>query len=118
MAASAVPSGEGAASTDVQLRALVVRGFRFLDPRDENGDVLAVVGVRAHHDVLDVVRLDSEDDAVAMRLPATEDVLAPRQVLWQEYGSAHQVLGAMLDLPDSHGDQATDLLVVSRRVSA
>lgn len=118
MAASAESSVEGATSTDVQLRTLVVRGFRFMDPRDENGDVLAVVGVRAHHDVLDVVRLDSEDDAVAMRLPAEEDVMAPRQVLWQEYGSAHQVLGAMLELPDDHDGEASGLLIANSRASA
>lgn len=100
MATSAASSPGEATSTDVQLRALVARGFRFIDPRDDNGDILAVVGVRAHRDVLDVVRLNSEDDAVAARMPSDEDVLAPRRVFWQETGSAYHVLAAMLALPD------------------
>lgn len=108
MATSAASSPDGSTSTDVQLRALVARGFRFIDPRDDNGEILAVVGVRAHRNVLDVVRLNSEDDAVATRMPADEDVLAPRRVFWQETGSAHQVLGAMLALPD---DRISGLLL-------
>ena len=89
-----------ATSTDAQLRALVARGFRFIDPRDENGDVIAVVGVRAHHDVVDVVQLHGEDEVVAARMPTNQDVLAPRQVFWREVGPAQEVLGAMLALPD------------------
>lgn len=115
MAASAASSVEGTTSTDVQLRALVARGFRFIDPRDENGDIIAVVGVRSHHDIVDVVRLNSEDDAVAVRMPADEDVRAPRRVFWQETGPAHLVLSAMLALSD---DQVSGRLIVSRRASA
>lgn len=115
MPASAVSSAEGTTSTDAQLRVLVARGFRFIDPRDENGDIVAVVGVRAHHEVIDVVRLNAEDDAVAARLPADQDVLAPRRVLWQEAGPAHRVLGAMIALPD---DRAVDQLIVPSRASA
>ena len=96
----AASTGFSATSTDAQLRALVARGFRFVDPRDENGDVVAVVGVRAHHDVVDVVQLHGEDEAIAARMPADQDVLAPRQVFWREVGPAHEVLGAMLALPD------------------
>ncbi|MCT2588081.1 hypothetical protein [Actinophytocola gossypii] len=99
MAASAT-SRPGATSTDDQLRALVARGFRFVDPRDEHGDVVAVVGVRAHHDVVDVVQLNDEDDVVASRMPADQDVMAPRRVFWQETGPAHEVLAKLLDLPD------------------
>lgn len=97
MAASPVHT---ATSTDAQLRALVARGFRFMDPRDENGEVVAVVGVRAHHDVVDVVQLHSEDEVVAARMPTNQDVLAPRHVFWREVGPAQEVLSAMLALPD------------------
>jgi hypothetical protein len=110
MAASAVSSSDGSTSTDVQLRALVARGFRFVDPRDDEGEILAVVGVRAHHDVIDVVRLNSEDDAVAARIPSDQDVMAPRQVFWREAGPAHAVLDAMLALPD---DAFLGLLVIT-----
>jgi hypothetical protein len=106
MAASPVHT---ATSTDAQLRALVARGFRFIDPRDENGDVVAVVGVRAHHDVVDVVQLHGEDEVVAARMPTNQDVLAPRQVFWREVGPAQEVLGAMLALPD---DRTPGLLLL------
>ncbi|GAB3447998.1 hypothetical protein [Actinophytocola sediminis] len=111
MAARGRSSADGATDTDAQLRTLVARGFRFIDPRDDNGDILAVVGIRAHDDVIDVVRLNSEDDVVASRMPADDDVMAPRRLLWQEAGSADLVLGAMLALPDRQ-------LIVPGRVSA
>lgn len=115
MAASAASRTNTAASTDAQLRALVARGFRFIDPRDDNGDVVAVVGVRAHRDVVDVVQLFGEDEVVAARMPTNQDVLAPRQVYWREIGPAHEVLGAMLALPD---DRTPGMLLVPTRVSA
>lgn len=112
MAASAASRMCTATSTDNQLRALVARGFRFIDPRDENGDVVAVVGVRAHHNVVDVVQLHGEDDVVAARLPTDEDFLAPRRVFWREVGPAHEVLGKMLELPDDR--LPGSLLILSR----
>jgi hypothetical protein len=87
-------------STEEQLRRLVARGFRFIDPRDDDGEVLAVVGVRAHDNVIDVVRLHGEDDAVASRMPGDEDVLAPTTVFWRHTGSAGEVLDELLALPD------------------
>jgi hypothetical protein len=95
-------TGTAALSVDGQLRALVDRGFRFVDPRDEHGDVLAVVGVRAHDDVVDVVELRGEDDAVASRMPPDQDFLAPRRVYWREQGPASVVLARLLFLPDDH----------------
>jgi hypothetical protein len=62
--------------------------------------VLAVVGVRAHHNVIDVVRLHSEDDAIASRVPSDENILAPTRVFWRQQGPAHEVLGELLALPD------------------
>ena len=104
-----------AMSVDVQLRALVGKGFRFVDPRDERGDVLAVVGVRAHDDVLDVVELHGEDDAVATRMPTDQDLLAPRCVHWREQGPASVVMAKLLALPD---DYVPGMLHVSARLSA
>ncbi|OLR91682.1 hypothetical protein BJP25_26205 [Actinokineospora bangkokensis] len=83
------------------LRTLVARGFEFLHPRDAEGDLVAVVGVRAHHGVIDVVRLHAEDDVTALRLPGdTLDVLNPTTVLWERTGWATTVLRLLIDLPD------------------
>jgi len=86
--------------TEDQILELRARGFYFIDPRDEGGEVVAVVGVRAHHNVIDVVRLHSEDDAIASRVPSDENILAPTRVFWKQEGSASQVLREMLALPD------------------
>ena len=96
------PTGSAAPSVDSQLRALVGRGFRFADPRDESGEVLAVVGIRVHDEVVDVVELRGEDDAVATRMPRGQDILAPRQVYWRAQGPASVVLARLLFLTDDH----------------
>jgi hypothetical protein len=89
-------------SVDAQLRALVRRGFQFVDPRDEHGDVLAVVGVRAHDDVIDVIELHGEDNTIATRMPPDQDVLAPRRIYWREQGPASVVMSKLLFLADDH----------------
>jgi hypothetical protein len=96
-------TGESSSSTEDQLRALRARGFQFIDPRDADGEVVAVIGVRAHHNVIDVVRLKGEDDVTASRLPGDADILAPATVFWQQTGSACEVLGKLLALPDERG---------------
>jgi hypothetical protein len=95
-------TGTAAQSVDAQLRALVRRGFQFVDPRDEHGDVMAVVGVRAHDDVIDVIELHGEDDTVATRMPSDQDVLAPRRIYWREQGPASVVMAKLLFLADDH----------------
>ena len=87
-------------STEEQILELRARGFYFIDPRDEGGEVVAVVGVRAHDNVIDVVRLHSEEEAIASRVPNDEDILKPSRVFWRQVGPAHEVLGEMLALPD------------------
>ncbi|HVW44553.1 MAG TPA: hypothetical protein VHC18_24695 [Amycolatopsis sp.] len=88
-------------AAEVRLLGLIDRGYRFLHPCDEEGAVVAVVGVRAHHAVVDVVRLDGEDDVTAVRVPADEpDVFAPGKVLWRSHGDACEVLDELLALPD------------------
>ncbi|WP_424188830.1 DUF397 domain-containing protein [Actinokineospora sp. G85] len=90
-------------TTEDHLRALVARGYEFLHPRDAEGNITAVVGVRAHHDVVDVIRLHAEDDAIATRVPMdTEDVLNPTTVLWTRTGWAVDVLHALSGLPEDH----------------
>jgi hypothetical protein len=100
MSAAVEHAGDSPDNPAGQLLALRARGFRFIDPRDEKGDVVALVGVRAHDDVIDVVRLHGEDHVVASRLPDDADVLAPEKVYWQRTGPAREVLGKMLALPD------------------
>jgi hypothetical protein len=90
-------------SVDTRLLDLIDRGYRFLHPRDDEGSLVAVVGVRAHGSVVDVLCINAEDDAVATRVPGDEaDVLAPRKMLWRCRGNAHEVLDELLALPDNY----------------
>jgi hypothetical protein len=100
----------GESDTDEQIRQLVARGFRFIDPRDDNGEVVALVAVRAHDDVIDIVHLRAEDDVVASRMPSTENVWAPTKVFWQQTGSASEVLGKLLALSD---DRTSHLVIAT-----
>lgn len=91
-----------ATGIEAALRRLVARGFQFLHPRSAEGSLVAVVGVRAHDDVVDVVALRAAEDAKATRMPADEpDVLAPSRVQWEVSGSADTVMNALLALPDT-----------------
>lgn len=84
------------------LQHLIERGFQFVHPRDANGEVLAVVGVRVHDGVVDVVRLHAADDVLATRIPCGEDILEPTTVLWKASGSVQAVLEQVLALPEDH----------------
>lgn len=96
-------SAEITTSIEDQLRGLVERGFQFVHPTDGDGQLAAVVGVRAHNGVVDVVKLHDENDVHAMRMPGDEtDILTPRKVLWQRSGFVGAVLDAVLTLPDDH----------------
>ena len=84
-----------------RLQTLMARGFQFVHPRTAEGALVAVVGVRAHDDVIDVVRLNAEDDAEAMRIPGDEqDVLAPSTRLWSRSGDTFSVLDELLGLSE------------------
>ncbi|HKS46235.1 MAG TPA: hypothetical protein VJT49_14210 [Amycolatopsis sp.] len=90
-----------------RLQDLIDRGYRFIHPRDGEGRVIAVVGIRPHHSVVDVVRINAEDDVVASRMPGDEmDVLDPAKVLWRRAGRAEQVLDELLALPDQEDSAA------------
>lgn len=111
-------SSEAATQTDdidARLRELVARGFQFIPPRDADGEVVALIGVRGHDDVIDVVQICSEDDVVATRMPSDEeDVFAPSTVTWQTMGPAADVLADLLALPDRPGTASSRLHVVAR----
>ncbi|WP_116204925.1 hypothetical protein [Amycolatopsis circi] len=83
------------------LQRLIDRGYQFVHPTNESGEVQAVVGVRVHDNVVDVVRLNAEDDVEATRLPGSEqNIFAPASTLWRSRGEASQVLGEVLALPE------------------
>lgn len=89
--------------TDIEsgLQELINRGYQFVHPTDETGEVLAVVGVRVHDNVVDVVRLNAEDDVTATRMPGTEEnIFEPEKWLWRSRGEAAVVLTELLALPD------------------
>ena len=88
-------------TTDLRLAELVAKGFRFMHPRNSDGHVVAVIGVRAHHNVIDVVWLRGEDDAIATRMPGDEtNFLTPTRIAWRSAGAAGEVLSELLGLPD------------------
>jgi hypothetical protein len=84
------------------LQELLARGYQFVHPADETGEVVAVIGVRMHDDVVDVVRLNAEDDVEATRVPGTEEnIFEPERWLWRRRGDGATVLNAVLNLPDA-----------------
>ncbi|GAA4620362.1 hypothetical protein [Saccharopolyspora hordei] len=83
------------------LQALVARDFQFAHPRDADGGIVAVVGIRVHRGVFDILQLFGEHDADAARVPGDEpDVLFPKKVLWRTTGSAREVINELLALSD------------------
>lgn len=84
------------------LSKLINRGYRFVHPRNADGEVVAVVGVRALDTVTDVVRINAEDDVIATRTPSQEEnVLEPHTVLWRCHGDLGTVVAAVLALDDN-----------------
>lgn len=101
-----------------RLEQLVGRGFHFAHPSDEHGDIAAVIGVRAHNAVIDIVQLRGEYDVEAMRIPEDEvDIMLPRTVLWRDTGAAAAVLDAMLDLADPAPERAVRTVRSRERAS-
>ncbi len=100
------------------LQALIARDFHFAHPRASDGSLIAVVGIRAHHGVIDIVQLYGENDADAARIPGEEpDVLFPKTVLWRTVGAADEVIAEALELADpepEHSGQAGGCWVPTR----
>lgn len=93
---------------EATLGRLIARGYRFVHPRDAEGELVTVVGVRMHESVVDVVRLDAEDDVTATRMPYDEpNVLEPKQVLWRRTGDMDDVVDELLELPDDEYAEPT-----------
>lgn len=84
-----------------RLRKLIALGYRFVHPRNAGGHVVAVTGVRTHHDVIDVFQLYGENAANAARMSCDEaDILSPRSVMWRTSGNAADVIDELIGLPD------------------
>lgn len=100
-------SPDWAEATEQRLRELIALGYKFVHPTGPDGALRAVVGVRVHDTVIDVVRLHAENDVIATRIPAGEvDILAPRKVLWEASGHVRTVLDELLSLPEENADGA------------
>ncbi len=92
-----------------KLRELMANGYRFVHPRNTHGHVVAVTGIRAHHDVVDVFQLYGEQAANAVRMPRSEkDILSPKCVLWRASGSPGDVIDDLLGLADPVEAPAAD----------
>lgn len=88
-------------TAEAALNRLIAGGYRFVHPRDADGEVVEVVGVRAHGPVIDVVRIGAEDEVEATRMPGDEvDILAPQKVLWSRSGQIKDVVDGLLSLAD------------------
>jgi hypothetical protein len=96
-----LPSVQPVSTIDDRLVALRAAGFHFATDHDTDGGIVALIGVRAHHGVVDIVWIRGEDDADAARVPGDEsNVLAPETVLWRAGGPTDRVLDDLLALPD------------------
>lgn len=90
-----------------RLRRLVARGFQFIHPTGPEGTLEAVVGVRVHDNVIDVLQLHAENDVRAARMSPNEaNVLAPKAAFWQSVGHVATVLDELRALPDRRGRRA------------
>jgi hypothetical protein len=84
-----------------RLRMLRALAFLFARTRDASGAVIALVGIRLHHGVIDVLQIYSEDDADAIRMPSAGlDGRDGSSVLWSASGAPDEVIDAVLGLPD------------------
>jgi hypothetical protein len=98
------PAGDLPRPIAERLHALRAMGFRFATQQGKTGGIVALMGVRAHHGIVDIVQLYGENDADAVRVPADEpDILFPRTVLWRTSGAAGRVMDDLMGLPDPAG---------------
>jgi hypothetical protein len=83
---------------DDGLRALLARGFRFRDLRDERDDVFVIVGSYGWPTCYDRLHIYSEDQAIAARAvpSARGDV---DDVVWTYEDGALATIRALLELP-------------------
>ncbi|MER7012842.1 hypothetical protein ABT324_15605 [Saccharopolyspora sp. NPDC000359] len=88
--------------SSIRLRQLVARGFRLMPPiRDADGELMALVYVRPHGDIVDVVELRGEDDVRAARVSQEQGLsTSPTIAEWHAVGAACEVLDQVLALPE------------------
>lgn len=98
--------------TDISsgLTAMRANHFEFAADHDEEGAVVALMGVRVHHGVIDIFELHGEDDATATRFPdrnlhlngrdllSERNIMLARTTLWHTHGSASSVIDDLLNL--------------------
>ncbi|WP_190816862.1 hypothetical protein [Saccharopolyspora pogona] len=93
-------SAEGHDDSCARLHALVDRGFRLMPPvRDSDGELMALIYVRPHGAIVDVVELRGEDDVRAARV-SRDHHLRDDDAYWRTAGSACDVLDQVLALPE------------------
>lgn len=62
----------GSVGMNRHLRVMRALGYRFGTSSDDTGLVVALVGARVHHGVIDIVQFYGEHDADATRISCTE----------------------------------------------
>jgi len=99
---------------ETPIHQLIDAGYRFVHPRDAAGNVVSVVGIRAHHNVVDIVRINGIDDVTAIRTAADDpdmfdpDISESDNALWQQTGWVNEVVGNLLALADDEYSPALD----------
>jgi hypothetical protein len=113
-------TGREGAPDGISARLQVMRAlnFEFATDQAPDGSIEALVGVRVHGGVIDIVELYGEDEATATRLPDSEpNIMLARTVLWHTRGTAYEVIDALLALPDPQHQTPHSTPRRGRRVS-
>ncbi|MCI2418124.1 hypothetical protein MOQ72_11865 [Saccharopolyspora sp. K220] len=95
-------SFEAHPDSSIRLRQLMARGFRLMPPvRDTDGELMALIYVRPHGDIIDIVELRGEDDVRAARVSRKDGIRDdPSTAQWRTAGAACDVLDQVLALPE------------------
>ncbi|WP_093415951.1 hypothetical protein [Saccharopolyspora flava] len=85
------------------LRQLVLRGFQLMPPvRDGSGELEALIYVRPHGDVIDIVEVLAEDHVRAARVPRRGEIRTDDSAAyWRVAGGVIEVVDQVLALPES-----------------
>lgn len=98
-------SSEDAGEPDpsMRLRQLVLRGFQLMPPvRDGTGELEALIYVRPHGDVIDIVEVLAEDHVRAARVPRRGEIRTDDSAAyWRITGDVIEVVDQVLALPES-----------------
>lgn len=85
------------------LRQLVLRGFQLMPPvRDGTGELEALIYVRPHGDVIDIVEVLAEDNVRAARVPRRGEIRTDdNAAYWRTSGAVIDVVDQVLALPET-----------------